>query len=115
MLIADLYPPDALRGSRGTAEAHQTIAVPAGARWFTVILNTADAAERAPSAEYQLDIRDAAGTLVWQGRGLHRSRYHTFTVLLPSALLPDGRYRFVLTAPDASLPVQDYAVELRRQ
>jgi hypothetical protein len=117
VVIADVFPPDATRGERGS-DGEPTIVVPADARLFTVILNSSDAAPPNPSG-YTLEVLNDGGSLVWRGAGLQRSRFGTFTVALPRTLLPAGRYRLVLRAPDpnaapaGSRIVHEYPLHIR--
>jgi hypothetical protein len=110
MVVADVFPIDANRGDRVIRE--QIISIPAGARWFSIILSVAEAA---PDQPHTLEILNEAGARVWEGGGLHRSRYNSFTIALPRTLMAEGRYRFVLrtAAPGGQPIVHQYAVRLR--
>ena len=87
-LIVDLEP-DALR----SAASAKTIDVPRGAPFFNVILSTGtDTSHPA----FGLEIRSAAGEVIWRGTGLQRSEYGTFTAALPTRLVPPGTYQLRL-------------------
>jgi hypothetical protein len=107
--IVDLEPGRA----RGTGEAEAELRIPAGASWVTAVL----AVSGSPSGdEHALEIRDEAGRTVWSGGGLVRSRFGTFTVAIPSRLLPPGRYRILLsrtTREGAPRVVQTYRLFVR--
>jgi hypothetical protein len=114
MVVADLFPPDTTRGDRSAnARSEQVILVPRDARWFTAILNLP---QPTPGDEFGLEIRSDTGAAVWQGGGLHKSRYNTVTIALPTTITPAGVYRFtVRTASEGQRPVQEYNVRIQQQ
>jgi hypothetical protein len=105
--IIDLEPGGSARG--GSEGSAKTLDIPSGAASFTLILNvTGQPAHK----NYALDITSQSGSTVWQGQGLKRSPYNTFTVSLPRRLLPGGRYQirlYGLTGNQRQL-VEEYAV-----
>jgi hypothetical protein len=111
VVIADLLPRDSTRGGPDDALDAQSVVIPADARLVTLILNVVDAP---PASQYALEIAGADGRAVWNGRGLQMSRFNTFTVAVPTMLMPAGRYRVTLSAPGSDGPqvVERYALEL---
>ncbi len=89
--LLDLDPRDSTRGP--AAHTPRTLSIPAAAAVFTLILNTR---EHPTFPDYSLQVVDQNGRILWAGRGLHKSRFDTFTVAFPRRLLPPGRYRLTL-------------------
>lgn len=90
--IVDLEGAAVLRGERSTA--FQRVELPKGTRLFNVVLYLPD--ER-PAQRYDVEIaRDS--DVIWRGSDLRRSAYGTFTLALPTRLLPAGRYQIYLRA-----------------
>lgn len=106
--VVDLDPGTA-RGSG--AEAAQTVAVPPGAGLVTLILNPS---ERPAPGSYGLEILAADGRRVWSGAGLQPTPWDNFSLAVPRALLPDGRYRFRLTDPRGTA-LETYDVRIETQ
>lgn len=96
LLIADLYPVDAIRGS---ARASTTIVIPSGANVFAVILN--GVTDRS-YPDYRVDIFDRLGTKIWSGGNLRKTEFGNFTLALPRRLLPAGEYRLRLQGVNRS-------------
>jgi hypothetical protein len=104
--VVDLDPGTA-RGAG--AETPQTVKVPAGATLVTLILNPS---ERPAPGSYGLEILAGDGRRVWSGSGLQPTPWDNFSLAVPRALLPDGRYRFRLTAArGAALETYDVQIE----
>jgi len=110
--ITDLMPRESSRG-QGNDEV-QRIDLPAGTNLFTVILNVTG---QPNFADYALEVLDAQGQVVYQGRGLRKSAENTFTVALHQRLLPAGQYQFKLYGLNKGQRtlVQNYRVQLRAQ
>jgi hypothetical protein len=90
--IVDLEGAAVLRGERSTAV--QRVELPKGTRLFNVVLYLPD---ETPAQRYDVEIvRDS--DVIWQGSDLRRSAYGTFTLALPTRLLPEGRYQIYLRA-----------------
>jgi hypothetical protein len=110
--IIDLDPRDSLRsGTRGNL---RTIELPSSANVFTLVLNVVGQ----PSFDnYALEILDLRGHSIWQGQGLRKSPYNTFTLTLPRRLLPAGQYRLKLYGlrGDRKELVQEYAMRVQYQ
>jgi anti-sigma factor RsiW len=86
--LLSLYPRSALRGAR-----ENRLEIPAGTRWFHVVLTTDDLP---PAADYQLVIVNAAGREVLSLDGLRPTPVGTFSIGLPAARVPDGTYELHL-------------------
>jgi hypothetical protein len=107
--IIDLDPRDSARGSSGAGG--KDIRLPKSAASLLLILNiTGERTYR----EYAIEIRDQAGSVRFEGKGLKRSSENTFTLTVPRSMLPPGRYRIVLYGLDGGQKalVQDYVVRL---
>jgi hypothetical protein len=107
--IVDLEPGRA----RGTGDAEAELRLPPGARWVTAVLTVSGSVS---GGEHMLEIRGERSRTVWRGDGLVRSRFGTFTVAVPSRLLPPGRYEFLLSRPTRDGPprvVQTYHLVVR--
>jgi hypothetical protein len=106
--IVNLDPQGDTRGGQQTAAS---IELQKGANLFTLVLNvTGEAAHE----NYALEILDQRGKRIWHGKGLRRSPYNTYTVVLSRRLLPAGQYRlklYGLTRNDREL-IEDYAVKI---
>jgi hypothetical protein len=99
---------------RGASAPEAEIRLRSGG-WVTAVLAVPGGA---PGGEHALEIRDASGRTVWQGGGLRRNEYGTFTVAIPARLLPPGRYEFVLARPasdGAARVVMVYPVRVREE
>lgn len=107
--IADLELQDVRGGAGGGVS---TVAAPAGANLFLLILHVAGGP---PFSDYALEISDGQGQRVWRARGLRRSQEDTFTVALQRRLLPAGQYRLRLFGLRAgkSESVGDYTLRVR--
>lgn len=95
-------------GSRGPGEAPAVVRVPAGASMLAFVLTVSGGA--GPGAHH-VQIRADDTRLVWEGGGLVANPFGTFTLAVPGALLPAGRYDVVLSrpAPDGTMRrVQSY-------
>ena len=106
--IVDLEPDR----SRGAGGAEADVRMPAEG-WVTAVLAVSGGAAE---GDHALEIRDASGRVVWRGEGLQRNDYGTFTVALPSHLLPPGRYELRLSRPagdGAARLVQAYRISVR--
>jgi hypothetical protein len=66
-------------------------------------------------SSYALEILDQSGKIVWQGRGLRRSPYNTFTVALARRSLPAGQYHIKLygLGGNRRAIVEDFAVRVQ--
>ena len=107
--IIDLDPRDAARGPTG--EGGKDIKLPKGAASLMLILNiTGESSFR----EYGLEIKDRAGAVRFDGKGLRRSAENTFTVSVPRAMLPPGAYRIAIYGLDGGRRdlVQDYSIHV---
>ncbi|MEP7337891.1 MAG: hypothetical protein ABI977_09105 [Acidobacteriota bacterium] len=108
--IIDLEPRAGNRGEPGGAA--KLVVLPAGASLFTCVLNVTGQ----PSfSNYALEITDQQGQMVWRGEGLHKSPDNTFTVVLPSRLLPTGKYHLKLYGLRQQQPklIEAYALQLQ--
>jgi hypothetical protein len=108
--IVNLEPQASLRGQ--TSEKAALIEVPSSANVFTLVLNVAGQQNH---SGYALEIADQSGKIIWQGRGLRKSPYNTFTLALARRLLPAGQYRiriYGLGAGQKQL-VEDYSVQIQ--
>src|SRR5688500_5153325 len=83
-------------GARGASSAGALLRVPPGTAWVTFVLSVSGGAS---TQTHGLEIRSEDGRVVWRGDGLVANRFGTFTVALPTALLPAGRCEFVLSRP----------------
>jgi hypothetical protein len=110
--ITDLVPLDSSRGPGD--DSIQKIELPAGANFFTVILNVTG---KPSFADYAFQVINAQGQTIQEGRGLRKSAENTFTVALSRRLMPAGSYEFRLqgVTKDGSTLVQAYKVQLRYQ
>jgi hypothetical protein len=96
----------------GQQDSTRTIDVPAGARFFTLILNLAGESSH---SRYEVEIKDQRGTLIWQAPGLQKTEFNTFTLALSRPLFPAGQYRirlFGLRGGHREL-VEEYTVRIR--
>lgn len=85
--------------------------LPLEAASLLVVLNP----ERRESfPDYSLEMRSAAGTLLWQGRGLRKNEHGSFTVSLPTSLLTTSPLGFTLfgEGPTGREPLGSYRLEL---
>lgn len=64
--------------------------------------------------DYSLEMRSAAGMLLWQGRGLRKNEHGSFTVSLPRSLLTTSPLGFTLfgESPTGREPLGSYSLEL---
>ena len=107
--IIDLDPRDSNRGS--TQRTVKTIEVPRGTNYFTLILNVSGE----PSfRDYALEIVNRNGKVSFEGKGLRRSPYNTFTVALPKSFLSAGQYQIKLFGVKGASKemVQDYTLRI---
>lgn len=107
--ITDLEARGSVRS--GSADAVKTIEVAPGANFFTVILNVSGQ----PSfKDYVLEIQDRGGKVVSTGRGLRKSPYNTFTVMLARSSLPAGSYHLKLYGVSGNQRelIEEYAVRI---
>jgi hypothetical protein len=93
--------------TRGAAGGGSELAVPKGARQVALLL-VADVRAGTPAA---LEIRSGAGERVWRAEGLAPNALGAYSLAVPTAMLPEGAYRFVLQ-PRGSAPVE-YRVRVR--
>lgn len=101
-VIRDLFPRSGQRGG-----GDETGALPRDRGPVTLILHLA---EPAADAGYRLELVDAAGREVWSGPGLKPTPFGSFTLTLPVAALPGGRYELRLYAGEEL--VERYPLEL---
>lgn len=104
--VLDLDP--AAGAARGEPGAARAVELPAGTALVTLILNPS-----APPAagSYGLEILDAGGRRVWAGNGLRPTPWDNFSLAVPRALLPDGRYRLRL-ADERGKTLETYEVRI---
>jgi hypothetical protein len=102
--IFELLPSDHVERSGGAA---REVVVPSSARLVALLL-TSEAS--APSAD--LEIRSASGETVWSGSGLVPGPLGAYSIGVPAALLPDGRYELVLRP--AGGRASRYEIHVRR-
>lgn len=105
--IVDLDPRDFVRGEAAPKKLDLT----PSATLVTFILNV----EEAPTgSELTIEISDGNGGTLWQGRGLKPSPEQTFTITVPTRLLPAGLCRFKLfsTSGERRRLVQEYALQV---
>jgi hypothetical protein len=96
LYIADLEPGP---GDLVRSEAPpSTLTVPPDADHVLLLLDLSDL--RA-FADYELEIAGAGGAPVWSTRGLRRTPDGNFTVALPRAFLPAGRYHLTVSGMDS--------------
>jgi hypothetical protein len=86
--IFELLPSDHVERSGGAA---REVVVPSSARLVALLLASEPGARSA-----DLEIRSAGGETVWSGAGLVPGPLGAYSIGVPSALLPDGRYELVL-------------------
>jgi hypothetical protein len=83
-------------GSRGASTAPIVLRIRRESPWVTFVLTVPGD----PSEErHSIAIRSEDGRIVWEGGGLVANRFGTFTLAVPTSLLPAGRYRFLLSRP----------------
>jgi hypothetical protein len=110
--VKDVDPGDLVRGS--TAHGLQTVAIPATANMFTLVLNISS---RPSFPDYSLEILNQQSETVWTGRGLQKTPFDTFNVALPRKLMPMGTYRIKLYGlrGDRRELIEDYRVRIQYQ
>ena len=86
--IVDLYPSSQPRG--GGTVGVRTIRLDPESELVTFVLNLA---ERPRFERYAVELLSAQGESLWSAEGLKPTRYDTFTLILPAALLPRGEAR----------------------
>lgn len=97
---------------RGGESAAPGLAVPRGARFFTLILNPAG---RRRFERYQVEIVPAqGGAVAWSGRDLKPNAYGSFSLIVPRRALDAGDYRVRLLglAGAGVEPVEEYALRV---
>jgi anti-sigma factor RsiW len=102
------------QGERGGGSGVTTMAVPAGANIFTLILHVTGE----PSfPDYALEVMDGRGQRVTRAQKLRKSQLNTFTVALPRRLMPAGQYRLKLFGLRAgrSEVIAEYQLRLNYQ
>ena len=102
--IFELLPSDHVERSGG---AGREVIVPASARRVVLLLASETGARSA-----DLEIRSAGGEKVWSGTGLVPGPLGAYSIGVPSALLPDGRYEIVLRP--AGGRASRYELDVRR-
>jgi hypothetical protein len=88
--VVELFPGDQAR--RSTSAPGQDVVVPSGARVVALLLSAEGADDRVASVE----LREAGGRTVWSGSGLRAGPLGAYTLVVPSRLLPEGRYTIVV-------------------
>jgi hypothetical protein len=110
--VKDLDPQDSVR--RDLTQPSRTILIPAETTVFTLVLNVAGQ----PSfPDYSLEILGPSGASIWNGRGLSKSAFDTFTVAVSHSLLVGGQYHFKLYGLRDSRRtlIEDYRVTIQYQ
>lgn len=103
--MVSLYPRSALRGSQVNR-----LELPAGARFFSIALATVDLPS---SSDYRLVISDSFGSEIVSLPGLRPSPLGTFSLGLPTSLMPPGKYQLQLFAIDGrTLLIEEYSFEI---
>jgi hypothetical protein len=88
--VVELFPGSQTR--RSADGGTQELVVPAGARMLALLLS----AEGDSGSVAEVQLRDAAGRIVWSGSGLRASALGAYTLAVPAALLPEGAYTIVV-------------------
>ncbi len=88
------------------------VEVPAGANFFTLILNLPN---RPTYPNYEVDVLNQQGVRIWLGQGLQRSEADTFTIALARRFFPAGQYRIKLYGlrDGRRELIEDYAVRVQ--
>lgn len=108
LLSVSLHPASSLRGDDGNR-----VALPAGAQRLHVVLLTDD--DLPPDRDFRLEIFDAAGRRVVAANGLQPTPVGTFSIGVPAATIPPGRYVVRLRAfGRGGASVSDYPLEVVR-
>jgi anti-sigma factor RsiW len=109
--IVDLEPDDRVR--RGGAPS-PVVELAGGVRQITFVLTAGEVLGPGP---YSVSIVDGAGRVVWESSGLRRSRFDTFTLAVPAALLPTGAIAIRLRSTADTRPgrVQEYDFRVVRR
>jgi len=98
---------DVVRGSSGANVKE----VPAGAT-ATLLLN----AQGEAAGERTAEISDAAGRIVWQGKGLRvNAGHHDYSLTIPAGWLPPGDYTIRLYRQEGGtrIPAESYAIRVK--
>ncbi len=105
--VLDLYPEG--RARRGVATS--TPEVPPDARLFTLILSPA---QRGAWEDYEAEISDADGAVVWTARGLRPNAFGSFSLTLPRKALGAGEHRLRLfgLSRNTREPIGEYVLQL---
>jgi hypothetical protein len=106
--IVDLEPGGELRGAPAGERA---MVIPSSAERATLVLATRGGDV---SPEYEVELVTPSGA--WTGTGLVRNRFGTFTLALPSRLLPEGEMRLRVYGKRGGnrTLVEEYAFRVRR-
>jgi len=91
----------------GSGGAVRQVVVPASARLIALLLTS-----EANARSADLEIRSAGGEKVWSGTGLVPGPLGAYSIGIPSALLPDGKYALVLRP--AGGRASRYEIDVRR-
>lgn len=94
--IVDLYPESA---TRSEPEERGEVALPPSVRWFSLVLNAPGSPD---DAWYRVEVRRAGGAVVWEGEGLRKNAFGSFTLVLPRAVVGSGELVVRLLAKDGS-------------
>jgi len=95
-------------GRRAAVPARNVLRIPTGAAWVVLVLGTLGA----PARTARVELRDAAGALLWSGADLRPGPRGGYTLELPAALLPEGRLSLVVRSDGR--PVESFPLQLRR-
>lgn len=108
--IVDLNPGDSTRGN--SPGSLTTVDLPAGVNFFTLILNIAIQQDY---PDYELNVVDSNGKLVWRRGGLQKNEWNNFTVGFSRRLIPAGKYRMKIYGLRNSRRelLEDYAVSVK--
>jgi hypothetical protein len=102
--VLDLYS----SGTRGEGSPAPVLTVPAGARLFTLLLNSAG---QRRYEGYRVEIQRAGGGKVWENREIEPFSFGSFSLTIPRRALGPGDYRVRLfgRSGETEEPIDDYA------
>ncbi len=106
--IFDLYPQSA---ARSEPEERGELALAPAVRWLSLVLNAPGSPD---DATYRVEVRRADGGLAWQGEGLRKNAFGSFTLTLPRSLAGNGevRVRLLATAAGEEKLVEEYPLRI---
>lgn len=111
VVVLDVYPQE--MAQRGQSSAVNQLRIPARASALTLLLNSQS---QQAARSYSLEILDAQQRAIASSAGLARQATGDYTLSLPAALLPPGRYTFNVYGQIAGkrVKVDSYQIQLSR-